>query len=147
MFEIILLSITGRFKAGSRAVAMLRRKNPDRADGKQRDTSAGKGTSTGQHQEDEEEEYPDNVDCEEYDEEDVYVMVELPTMIDTEAFTSAEAVTIKVTGSLLLLFWGVALRQTVVYSVRILLYCRRSCTTRTCYIALYQVSKAKRRRA
>eukprot|EP00904_Undaria_pinnatifida_P012034 jgi/Undpi1/7961/HiC_scaffold_24.g10433.m1 len=78
---------------------MLRRKNPDRADGKQRDTSAGKGTSTGQHQEDEEEEYPDNVDCEEYDEEDVYVMVELPTMIDTEAFTSAEAVTIKGTGS------------------------------------------------
>lgn len=88
---------------------MFRRAKPDRAqrgaregevDGKQQDTSAGK--SMGQHEEakkeeEEEEEYPDNVECEdEYDEQDVYVMVELPSSVDAEALSSAEAVTIKV---------------------------------------------------
>lgn len=47
--------------------------------------------------EEEEEEYPDNVDCDdEYDEEEVYVMVELPAAVDGEALAAASTVTIKV---------------------------------------------------
>lgn len=47
-------------------------------------------------EEEEEEEYPDNVECEEYDEEDVYVMVELPHGVDGEALCSANSLVIKV---------------------------------------------------
>ena len=101
-------------------VAMFRREKPDRAqraarggevDGKQLENPAGEGKSSNtsgqqeEEEEEEEEEYPDNVECEdEYDEEDVYVLVELPASIDAETFSSAAAVTIKVKRALLILF-------------------------------------------
>lgn len=48
-------------------------------------------------EEEEEEEFPAGMDCEEeYDEEDVYVMVQLPSSVDGEALLSSSAVTVKV---------------------------------------------------
>lgn len=47
------------------------------------------------HEEDEDQEFPDNVECEDYEEEDVYVMVELPPSFDGEEL-SASNVTVQV---------------------------------------------------
>ncbi|CAN0425688.1 unnamed protein product [Pylaiella littoralis] len=51
-------------------------------------------------EEEEEEEFPAGMDCEEeYDEEDVYVMVQLPSSVDGEALLSSSAVTVKGVGT------------------------------------------------
>lgn len=65
------------------------------------EVEGGKGARAGVEKEgggeEEEEEYPDNVECDdEYDEEEVYVMVELPAAVDGEALAAASTVTIKV---------------------------------------------------
>lgn len=50
-----------------------------------------------EEEEEEEEEFPEGVECEEeYDEEDVYVVVDLPSSVDGEALLSAPAITVKV---------------------------------------------------
>lgn len=78
---------------------MLRRGREERAP-KGAGEDARKQQEKEQRQEEEdvdvEEEYPDNVECEEYDEEDVYVMVELPAAVDGETLLSASSVAVKV---------------------------------------------------
>jgi len=50
-----------------------------------------------EEEEEEEEEFPEGVACdEEYDEEDVYVMVQMPSSVDGEALLSAASVTMQV---------------------------------------------------
>lgn len=70
---------------------MIRRREEKGVDS---DDKLKDGEATEKDEDDEE--FPANVECHEYDEEDVYIMVDLPPAIDGEALLSASAVTVKV---------------------------------------------------
>lgn len=75
-----------------------RKRQEKEAAGPRQNSRGNQHTRQQEEEEDEEEEFPAGVECEEeYDEEDVYVMVQMPSAVQGEALFSS-AVTVKVRG-------------------------------------------------